>query len=115
MKRALFALGTLVVALGALALAEPKRVPENLGSPINTASNETQVALTHSGTSLYIVTNRPAGGFGLNDIWVSQRAHRQAPWGEPFDLGPVINGAGNDSSPAFTPDDLCMFYARPDV
>ena len=104
--------GVLVVGFGILTYADPGWSPENLGSPVNTAGNETQVALTHSGRSLYIVTNR-TGGFGLNDIWVSQRKHPQAPWGEPFNLGPIINGIGNDSSPAFTPDDLCMFYAAP--
>ena len=114
MKAALFAGGALVMGLGILAFAAPEWAPTNLGAPVNTASNETQVGITHSGRSLYIVTNR-AGGLGLNDIWVSQRAHPQAPWGEPFNLGPTINGAGNDSSPAFTPDDLCMFYARPQV
>jgi len=105
--------GVLVVGFGILTYADPKWAPENLGSPVNTGSNETQVALTHSGRSLYIVTNRAPGGVGANDIWVSQRRNPQAPWEDPFNLGPVINGAGNDSSPAFTPDDLCMFYAAP--
>jgi OmpA-OmpF porin, OOP family len=111
MKGALFVAGVLVVGFGILTYADPKWAPENLGSPVNTASNETQVGLTHSGRSLYIVTNR--AGFGANDIWVSQRSNPQAPWKEPFNPGAVINGAGNDSSPAFTPDDLCMFYAAP--
>jgi WD40-like Beta Propeller Repeat len=104
--------GALIVGFGVLAYADPSWKPENLGSPINMASNETQVALTHSGRSLYIVTNR-LGGVGANDIWVSQRADPQAPWGQPFNLGPLINGPGNDSGPTFTPDDLCMFYASP--
>jgi Tol biopolymer transport system component len=102
------------LGLGILTHAEPNQAPENLAGPINTAGNETQAGITHSGKSLYIVTNRP-GGMGLNDIWVSQRSNPQAPWGEPFNLGPMINGGGNDSSPAFTPDDLCMFYASPAV
>jgi len=112
MKGALFVGGAVAVGFGMLSYAGPKWAPENVGSPVNAASNETQVGLTHSGRSLYIVTNR-AGGLGANDIWVSQRSHPQAPWGEPFNLGPVINGTGNDSSPGFTPDDLCMFYAAP--
>jgi hypothetical protein len=105
-----------VLALGweMFAQANPAWTPEHLLNPINTASNETQVALTHSGRSLYIVTDR-LGGLGLNDIWVSQRSNPQAPWGEPFNLGPLINGRGNDSSPNFTPDDRCMFYASPPV
>jgi len=100
------------MGLGFLTYADPAWAPDNLGSPVNTAGNEVQVALTHSGRSLYIVTNRP-GGVGGNDIWVSHRANPQAPWGEPSNLGPLINGTGADSGPTFTPDDLCMFYASP--
>jgi len=105
-------LGALVAGMGVVAYANPHWVPENIGAPVNTVGNETQVALTHSGRSLYIVTNRP-GGMGANDLWVSQREHPNAPWGPPSNLGPQINGPGNDSSPTFTPDDLCMFYASP--
>jgi hypothetical protein len=112
MKAAFFVAIIAMTGFGILAYAESKGMPENLGAPVNTASNETQVALTHSGRSLYIVTNRP-GGQGLNDIWVSQRSNPQAPWGQPFNLGPLINGPGNDSGPNFTPDDLCMFFASP--
>lgn len=48
----------------------------------------------------------------MNDIWVSQRSNPQAPWGPPFNVA-IVNGTANDSSPAFTPDDLCMYYASP--
>jgi Tol biopolymer transport system component len=112
MKAAAFLGGALVAGLGMLAYAEAKWTPENLGEPVNTTGNETQVALTHSGRSLYIISNRLPSQ-GVNDIWVSQRANPQAPWEQPFNLGPLINGTGNDSSPTFTPDDLCMYYASP--
>jgi hypothetical protein len=78
--------------------------PINLGRVVNSPSSEIQVAITHSGLSLYIVSDRP-GGYGLNDIWVSRRATQSAPWGEPQNLGPVINGPGNDSGPNFSLDD----------
>jgi Tol biopolymer transport system component len=112
MRAAVFLGGAFVAGLGILANADSKWTPENLGETVNTDSNETQVALTHSGRSLYIVTNRP-GGVGMNDLWVSQRANPQAPWEQPFNLGPLINGTANDSSPTFTPDDICMYYASP--
>jgi hypothetical protein len=107
-----FIFGAVLVGLGFLGYADPQKTPQNLGSPVNTASNETQVALTHSGRSLYIVTNRP-GGAGMNDIWVSHRDNPNAQWGEPSNLRGGINGPGNESGPTFTPDDLCMFYASP--
>jgi len=110
--KATLLLAVLAIGWEIFAQATPKWTPEHVLAPINTEGNETQVGITHSGRSLYIVTNRP-GGFGMNDIWVSQRSDPQAPWGAPFNLGPMINGPGNDSSPAFTPDDLCLFYASP--
>jgi hypothetical protein len=88
--------------------------PRNLGSIINTPGDETQAAITHSGLSLYISSDRP-GGYGSQDIWVSRRPNLSAPWGEPQNLGSLINSAGLEYTPTFTPDDLCMFFpsARP--
>ena len=86
--------------------------PINLGPVVNSPSSEIQVAITHSGLSLYIVSDRP-GGYGANDIWVSHRVGQSAPWGEPKNLGPVINSRANDSGPNFSLDDHWMFFASP--
>jgi WD40 repeat protein len=86
--------------------------PINLGPIVNSPSAEIQVAITHNGLSLYIVSDRP-GGYGANDIWVSRRASQSAPWGEPQNLGPIINSTGNDSGPNFFLDDHWMFFASP--
>jgi hypothetical protein len=77
---------------------------------VNSPSAEIQVAITHSGLSLYIVSDRP-GGYGMNDIWVSRRATQSSPWGEPQNLGPVINGPENDCCPNFSLDDHWMFFS----
>jgi hypothetical protein len=81
----------------------------NLGTTVNSSSDETQVAITHSGLSLYFSSNRP-GGFGNTDIWVCHRTSVQAPWGEPLNLGPVINGPLFEFTPSFSPDDHRMFF-----
>ena len=86
--------------------------PINLGPVVNSPSSEIQAAITHNGLSLYIVSDRP-GGYGANDIWVAHRASPSAPWGEPKNLGPVINTTGNDSGPNFFLDDHWMFFASP--
>src|SRR5262249_61954953 len=82
--------------------------PINLGPIVNSPSAEIQVAITHSGLSLYIVSDRP-GGYGANDIWVSHRGSQSAPWGGPQNLGPSINRTGNDSGPNFFVDDYWTF------
>ena len=83
--------------------------PRNLGSIINSPADEPQVALTHSGLSLYFSSDRP-GGYGALDIWVSHRKSVDAPWGEPQNVGPVINSRLTEFSPSFTRDDHWMFF-----
>lgn len=50
------------------------------------------------GLSLFIASNRD-GGFGGNDIWVSDRASLTSPWQEPRNLGEPVNSAWADFCP----------------
>src|SRR5437899_12780730 len=77
--------------------------PVNLGAPINSAANEMNAALSPDELSLYFVSTR-SGGLGGADIWVSRRASLDAPWGEPVNLGPNVNGPGLDAAPAVSLD-----------
>jgi len=72
--------------------------PVNLGPVVNSAYNDQHPSISKDGLSLYFVSNRP-GGFGGNDIWVTQRATLDAPWGSPRNLGPAINTSSNDFAP----------------
>ena len=92
----------------------PWSAPINLGPVINTAANEQHPAISKDGLSLYISSDRP-GGFGGNDMWVSQRACDDAQdpacaWQAPVNLGPNINSAGSDIAPAFTPDGHQLYF-----
>jgi WD40 repeat protein len=85
--------------------------PVNLGPTINSASTEFGPALSKDGLSLYFTSNRPTGGFGGFDIWVSQRQAKDAAWGTPVNLGSTINTVANDFVPAFSRDGHWMFFA----
>jgi WD40 repeat protein len=87
----------------ALAQFSAWSTPTNLGPVVNSASNEQHPSISRDGLSLYFVSNRP-GGFGLNDIWVTQRADPAAPWGPPHNLGLAINTSSNDFAPDLTID-----------
>jgi WD40 repeat protein len=90
--------------------------PVNLGGVVNSPADEAQVTITHSSLSLYFSSDRP-GGFGNTDIWVSHRSSVQAPWGEPRNLGLLVNAEGAEFAPSFSPDDHWMFFPsgrRPD-
>ena len=78
--RALLVAGAVVLWFGiaaSLPAAAPVyrgwSAPVNLGPAVNTAVDGERPALSADGLSLYFISDRP-GGFGGNDIWVSQRA-----------------------------------------
>lgn len=54
-------------------------------------------SVSKTGDKIYFVSNRP-GGFGGNDIWMAEKAGENK-WGEPRNLGPQINTAGNEMFP----------------
>jgi hypothetical protein len=89
----------------------PWSAPVNLGPAVNTAFGDQHPAISPDGLSLYITSNR-LGSYGSFDLWVSHRATRDGVWGTPVNLGKVINGAGRDFSPVFSPDGHWMIYAR---
>jgi Tol biopolymer transport system component len=84
--------------------------PVNLGSIVNSTASETGPALSADRLSLYFSSDK-SGGFGLRDIWVSQRAAVTDAWGTPVHLGSPINTASDDFVPAFSEDGHWMFFA----
>ncbi len=77
--------------------------PVNLGPVVNSEYNDQHPSISKDGLSLYFVSDRP-GGFGANDIWVTQRATLDDQWGPPQNLGPSINTSSNDFAPNLTID-----------
>src|SRR5829696_5475230 len=51
------------------------------------------------------------GGFGGEDIYVSQRQTRDDEWGPAMNLGPIINPTSNEMVPAFSRDGHLLFFA----
>ena len=83
--------------------------PINLGPTVNSTSMDRGPAISKDGLSLYFASNRP-GGFGGEDIYVSQRETRDSEWGQPVNLGPIINTTANESVPAFSRDGHLLFF-----
>jgi hypothetical protein len=77
---------------------------------VNSAAADIEVAISKDGLSLYFASNRP-GGFGNQDIWVSQRSSLGDPWGPPLNLGPAINTAFDDRTPMLTLDGHRMYFS----
>jgi hypothetical protein len=73
----------------------------NLDSEINTSGLECCPAVTSDGQTLYFCSDR-AGGFGQMDVWVSEKSG--GTWGEPYNMGSVVNTAWTDC-PRWLSDD----------
>src|SRR5205823_5737726 len=84
--------------------------PVNLGPVVNSTASELGPALSADSLSLYISVTK-AGGFGGNDIWVSQRPTVSGAWGAPVNLGPTISTPSTEFVPAFSEDGHWMFFA----
>lgn len=83
--------------------------PVNLGPVINSAFNDSQMAISKDDLSLYFSSTRP-GGLGGVDMYVSQRSSVDDPWGPPMNLGPTVNTSSSEANPAFSRDGHFMFF-----
>jgi len=88
--------------------------PINIGPPINGPSDDWCPSISADGFELYFDSNR-SGGFGGFDIWIATRATKDETWGEPVNLGPIVNGPDFEQNPRISADGLSLFFgsARP--
>jgi len=77
--------------------------PVNVGRPVNSEYDEHHATIFNDEREIYFSDCdllRP-GGYGMVDVYVSTRASKTDPWGEPQNLGPVINSADWDQAPTY--------------
>jgi Tol biopolymer transport system component len=84
----------------------PWSAPVNLGTPVNSALAEAAPEISKDGRSLYF-SCCPLGSF---DIYVSQRASADDPWGPPQILGPEVNTIFVENNPALSPDGHRLYF-----
>jgi hypothetical protein len=82
--------------------------PENLGPNVNGPGDEHHSIPTPDGMSLYITTARK-GGYGGEDNYITTRDN-DGEWGLLVNLGPDLNGPGDDRCPAWTPDSQIFLF-----
>lgn len=88
-------------------------VPVDLDLGVNTPGFDGGPTPSFDGLRLYFVSDRP-GGQGGGDVWVSTRPSVDAPFGAPENLGPNVNGAGNEGAPSLSRDELSIVFDRDD-
>jgi hypothetical protein len=90
--------------------SDPWRRAENLGPIVNSPQVDTDACLSADGLTLLFVSNRP-GGVGEWDLWMSTRPSRTAPWGEPWNLGTILNTSALETHPHLSPDGHWLFFS----
>ena len=85
--------------------------PVNLGSPVNTGGLDNLSSyISPDGLELYFNSYNRSGGYGEYDIWLTTRATRDDPWGEPENLGPTVNSSAWDFAASISPDALELYF-----
>ena len=84
--------------------------PTNLGPTVNDPSYDVTPSISDDGLELYFASGRP-GGYGGTDIWVTTRATTDDDWGEPVNLGPIVNSSTAESGPSISHDGLTLYIS----
>ena len=83
--------------------------PANLGGPVNTPAWESQPSLAGNGELLFFASRRP-GGHGKADLYASAWNPGAGRWGEPVNLGPVVNTAEDEQAPFWHADGRTLYF-----
>jgi len=94
--------------------SDPWGVPVNLGPVVNSRYGENWFSLSPDGLLLLFCDNPSAsprpGGYGNVDIWMARRARLSDPWQAPVNLGPQVNGPGNEGYARISSDGRTLFF-----
>lgn len=74
---------------------DPWGPPVNMGPKINSSAGDACPCISTDGLELYFGSYR-AAGYGRCDIYVARRATQNDPWGDPVNLGPVVNSSNEE-------------------
>jgi len=104
------AVTVVIVAVGGIASADFTfgEATTTAWPPVNTLGGNCR---GHSPDELtfYFSNDRP-GGYGGVDLYVSTRSTTNDPWGEPENLGPVVNSPSDEFNAIITSDGLELYF-----
>jgi tetratricopeptide (TPR) repeat protein len=84
----------------------------NLGPLSDTLDTKVFSSLSPNGLESYFSdwrSNR-VDGLEAEDLWVRSRSRSSDPWGEPVNLGPVVNSADGEGLPCISSDGLSLYF-----
>ncbi|MBL8003038.1 MAG: PD40 domain-containing protein [Flavobacteriales bacterium] len=84
--------------------------PEAMGANINTKGHESSAWYSFDRQWLYFVSDRE-GGIGGQDIWRSPWVEDLSDWGEPENLGPMVNTIHDEDGIFVHPDGRTIYFS----
>jgi hypothetical protein len=89
--------------------AQPFSRVINLGPTVNSSATEWSPSISADGLDLFFASDR-AGTLGVLDLWVTLRSSIASPFGQPIDLGPMVNSSADDAGPDLAPDGTMLYF-----
>lgn len=97
-------------------MRDPWSAPAKLDMPANFGGSVFSPSLCADALELYFadgqVNAANPGGHGGSDVWVMKRTDRDAPWGEPVNLGPTVNTQHHEDTPCISANGLELYFSR---
>jgi len=77
---------------------------------INSDFHDRMPSISADGHYLFFSSNRP-GGYGKDDIWVSEYDTKLERWGKPINLGESVNTPSSEISPSIHVDGITLYFS----
>jgi len=84
--------------------------PVNLGSVVNSSGNDSWPSLSADDLELYFTAGRETDGEWEYSLYVIKRETVDAPWGQPTDLGPIVNSWPRQICPTISSDGRLLLF-----
>jgi hypothetical protein len=92
-------------------VSDPWEPAVNLGPTVNSSFHDSGPFISLHGLVLFFHSDRP-GGYGDQDLYMTTRPTKDAPWGPPVNLGPNINTAYGESDACVSADGLMLYFGE---
>ena len=86
--------------------------PVNIGPIVNSSDWEGGPSISADGLTLFFDSLR-SGGFGEQNLWVTIRNTKDDEWGEPVNIGSIVNTIASDNiewQPSISADGLSLYF-----
>jgi len=83
--------------------------PTSLGPTVNSLTDDYFPNISVDGLTLYFHSRR-SGSYGPYDLWAATRTTTDDQWGEPVNLGPVVNSSVQDGGASISADGLSLYF-----